>query len=154
RAAARAPPNARRRGPTDRVRAWTHGAGNRCRVHRALSRHHDACVALRGRASDAKRRLAAARRPGPGRPRRQTGRNAAKPLDEAEHGGIPPARRRPVMIAADADLDALFKRLHLANARRMWRTLVERAERETWSYHDFLTLLATEEIAHRQQTRL
>jgi DNA replication protein DnaC len=31
---------------------------------------------------------------------------------------------------------------------------VQRAERESWSYHDFLTLLVTEEIAHRQQTRL
>ncbi len=52
------------------------------------------------------------------------------------------------------DLDALFKRLHLANARRVWRDLVQRAEREAWSYRDFLTLLAAEEIAHRQQTRL
>ena len=58
------------------------------------------------------------------------------------------------MIAGDADLDALFKRLHLANARRVWRDLVQRAEREAWAYRDFLTLLATEEIAHRQQTRL
>jgi DNA replication protein DnaC len=58
------------------------------------------------------------------------------------------------MIAADTDLDALFKRLHLANARRVWRGLLDRAERERWSYRDFLTLLATEEIAHRQQTRL
>jgi DNA replication protein DnaC len=58
------------------------------------------------------------------------------------------------MIAPDQDLDALFKRLHLANARRVWRDLVQRAERETWSYHDFLSLLVTEEIAHRQQTRL
>jgi DNA replication protein DnaC len=58
------------------------------------------------------------------------------------------------MIAADADLDVLFKRLHLANARRVWRGLIDRAERERWSYRDFLTLLATEEIAHRQQTRL
>ena len=58
------------------------------------------------------------------------------------------------MIAPDQDLDALFKRLHLANARRVWRDLVQRAEREAWSYHDFLTLLVTEEIAHRQQTRL
>jgi hypothetical protein len=41
------------------------------------------------------------------------------------------------------DLDALFKRLHLANARRVWRGLIDR-----------LTLLTTEEIAHRQQTRL
>jgi DNA replication protein DnaC len=58
------------------------------------------------------------------------------------------------MIADTTDLDALFKRLHLANARRVWRDLVERAEREAWAYRDFLTLLATEEIAHRQQTRL
>jgi DNA replication protein DnaC len=58
------------------------------------------------------------------------------------------------MIADHTDLDALFKRLHLANARRVWRDLVERAEREAWAYRDFLTLLATEEIAHRQQTRL
>jgi DNA replication protein DnaC len=57
-------------------------------------------------------------------------------------------------MAPDQDLDALFKRLHLANARRVWRNLVQRAERESWSYHDFLTLLVTEEIAHRQQTRL
>jgi DNA replication protein DnaC len=58
------------------------------------------------------------------------------------------------MSAPDPDLDALFKRLHLANARRVWRDLVQRAERETWSYRDFLTLLVAEEIAHRQQTRL
>jgi DNA replication protein DnaC len=58
------------------------------------------------------------------------------------------------MIADETDLDALFKRLHLANARRVWRELVVRAERESWAYRDFLALLATEEIAHRQQTRL
>ena len=58
------------------------------------------------------------------------------------------------MIPPAADLDALFKRLHLANARRVWRDLVQRAERETWPYRDFLTLLVAEEIAHRQQTRL
>ena len=58
------------------------------------------------------------------------------------------------MIAGETDLDGLFKRLHLANARRVWRDLVQRAERESWAYRDFLTLLATEEIANRQQTRL
>jgi DNA replication protein DnaC len=58
------------------------------------------------------------------------------------------------MMTDDPDLDALFKRLHLANARRVWRDFVHRAEQESWSYRDFLTLLATEEIAHRQQTRL
>ncbi len=58
------------------------------------------------------------------------------------------------MTVADTDLDALFKRLHLANARRVWRDLIQRAERETWAYADFLTLLVREEIAHRQQTRI
>jgi DNA replication protein DnaC len=58
------------------------------------------------------------------------------------------------MMPPDHDLDALFKRLHLANARRVWRDLVQRAEREAWSYRNFLTLLVAEEIAHRQQTRL
>jgi hypothetical protein len=36
---------------------------------------------------------------------------------------------------------------NLANARRVWRNRVQRAEHEPWSYHDFLTLLVTEEIA-------
>jgi hypothetical protein len=31
------------------------------------------------------------------------------------------------MIATETDLDALFKRLHLANARRVWRGLLDRA---------------------------
>ena len=58
------------------------------------------------------------------------------------------------MKIPDLDLDSCFKRLHLANARRVWRDLVVRAEREDWSCRDFLALLLAEEIAHRQQTRL
>ena len=58
------------------------------------------------------------------------------------------------MMVADQELDALLKRLHLANTRRAWRELARRAEQEDWTYHDFLALLVTEEIAHRQQTRL
>jgi DNA replication protein DnaC len=54
----------------------------------------------------------------------------------------------------DIDLDALFKRLHLANSRRVWRDLVVRAESERWTYRDFLSVLAAEEVAHRQQTRV
>jgi DNA replication protein DnaC len=54
----------------------------------------------------------------------------------------------------DAHLDALLKRLHLANTRRACCDLVQRAEREEWSYRDFLALLVTEEIAQRQQTRI
>src|SRR5437870_12379003 len=55
---------------------------------------------------------------------------------------------------ADVQLDALLKRLSLANTRRAWRELVRRAEQDEWSYHDFLALLVSEEIAHRQQTRV
>lgn len=58
------------------------------------------------------------------------------------------------MISRPDDLDGLFKRLSLANARRVWRDLVQRAEQERWSYQDVLTMLVVEEIAHRQQTRL
>ena len=58
------------------------------------------------------------------------------------------------MKISELDLDASLKRLHLANARRMWRDLTVRAEREDWSCRDFLALLIAEEIAHRQQTRL
>ena len=58
------------------------------------------------------------------------------------------------MSPSDDELDALLKRLHLANARRVWRQLVQRAEKEDWSYRDFLALIAVEEIAQRQQTRL
>ncbi|MBX3191477.1 MAG: IS21-like element helper ATPase IstB [Labilithrix sp.] len=52
------------------------------------------------------------------------------------------------------DLDPLLKRLHLANARRVWRDLVQRAEKEEWSYEDFFRTLVTEEVAHRRGTRL
>jgi DNA replication protein DnaC len=58
------------------------------------------------------------------------------------------------MTLDDQNLDALIKRLHLANARRVWRDLTRRAEQEDWSYRDFLMLLVSEEVAHRQQTRL
>jgi DNA replication protein DnaC len=58
------------------------------------------------------------------------------------------------MTPAGGELDALLKRLNLANTRRIWPQLVERAEKEEWSYRDFLGLLVAEEIAHRQQTRL
>src|SRR5439155_26393694 len=62
--------------------------------------------------------------------------------------------RRALMMVSDQELDALLKRLHLANTRRVWRELARRAAQEEWTYHDFLALLVTEEIAHRQQMRL
>jgi DNA replication protein DnaC len=58
------------------------------------------------------------------------------------------------MTLSDQALDALLKRLHLANTRRAWRELSRRAEQEEWSYRDFLALVVSEEIAQRQQTRL
>jgi len=60
----------------------------------------------------------------------------------------------PTAIDAAIDLDRLLKRLHLANARRVWRDLLSRAEQEEWTYEHFLMILVTEEIAQRQQTRL
>jgi len=52
------------------------------------------------------------------------------------------------------ELDGLLKRLHLANARRLWNEIVRRAEEERWSYETFLRTLVEEEIAHRKGTRL
>jgi DNA replication protein DnaC len=75
------------------------------------------------------------------------GRSAAQSLDADEHGAI-------LASAREVDLDALLKRLHLANARRVWRDLVQRAEAAQWGYRDFLALLVAEEVAHRRQTRV
>jgi len=50
---------------------------------------------------------------------------------------------------SDSELDAILKRLHLANARRVWRDLVVRAEKEEWAYRDFLSVLVAEEVAQR-----
>jgi DNA replication protein DnaC len=66
---------------------------------------------------------------------------------------LSPPRRVPVPMP-DLDLDRLLKRLHLANTRRVWRDLLGRAEQEEWTYEHFLTVLVSEEIAQRQQTRL
>ncbi len=52
------------------------------------------------------------------------------------------------------DLDVLLKRLHLANARHVWRDLILRAEKEQWSHDQLLHTLFAEEVAHRRGTRL
>ena len=52
------------------------------------------------------------------------------------------------------DLDVFLKRLHLANARRIWQDLVQRAEKEQWSHRQLLYTLLEEEVAHRRGTRL
>ena len=55
---------------------------------------------------------------------------------------------------SEIPVEALLKRLHLANARRIYRDLIARAEQEQWSFLDFLAVLMAEEVAHRQQTRI
>lgn len=58
------------------------------------------------------------------------------------------------MNLTDTDLDGLLKRLTLANTRRIWPELVQRAEAEEWSYRQFLETLMGEEVSQRQRTRL
>lgn len=57
-------------------------------------------------------------------------------------------------LESTADLDSMLKRLHLANARRAWRDMVDRAEKEDWAYDHLLHVLFSEEVAHRRGTRL
>jgi hypothetical protein len=45
------------------------------------------------------------------------------------------------MTLWDHDLYALLERQNLANRRRVWRELVQTAQRHVWSYGDFLALL-------------
>jgi DNA replication protein DnaC len=55
---------------------------------------------------------------------------------------------------SEGQLEALFRRLNLAHTRRVYKEVADHAERESWSYRDFLALLLAEEVAHRKQTRL
>jgi DNA replication protein DnaC len=55
---------------------------------------------------------------------------------------------------AEGQLEPLFRRLNLAHTRRIYQEVADRAEKENWSYRDFLALLLAEEVAHRKQTRL
>jgi len=55
---------------------------------------------------------------------------------------------------SEGQLEPLFQRLNLAHTRRIYQDLADRAEKENWSYRDFLALLLAEEVAHRKQTRL
>ncbi len=52
------------------------------------------------------------------------------------------------------ELAAPLKRLHLANAGRAYPVLIERVEREDWSFREFLLALAREEVAQLPETRL
>ena len=51
-------------------------------------------------------------------------------------------------------VETLCKRLHLANAPRVYRDVATRAEKEQWPYRDYFAVLLDEEVAHRQDTRL
>jgi DNA replication protein DnaC len=55
---------------------------------------------------------------------------------------------------SEGQLEPLLRRLNLANTRRIYQDVVDRAEKENWSYRDFLAFLLAEEVAHRRQTRL
>jgi DNA replication protein DnaC len=55
---------------------------------------------------------------------------------------------------SEVEFEALFRRLHLAHMRRMHQEVALQAEKESWSYRDFLALLLAEEVAGRKQTRL
>src|SRR5215472_13481898 len=55
---------------------------------------------------------------------------------------------------SDGQLEPLFRRLNLAHMRRIYQEVASRAEKENWSYRDFLALLLAEEVARRKQTRL
>lgn len=55
---------------------------------------------------------------------------------------------------SDGQLEPLFRRLNLAHTRRIYQEVADRAEKENWTYRDFLALLLAEEVAHRKQTRL
>jgi DNA replication protein DnaC len=55
---------------------------------------------------------------------------------------------------SEGQLEPLFRRLNLANTPRIYQQVAEQAEKESWSYRDFLAFLLAEEVAHRKQTRL
>jgi DNA replication protein DnaC len=60
----------------------------------------------------------------------------------------------PVPKLSEGQLEPLFRRLNLAHSRRIYQEVADRAEKENWTYRDFLAFLLAEEVAHRKQTRL
>ncbi len=68
-----------------------------------------------------------------------------------------PSKPMPVLAIpklSEGQLEPLFRRLNLAHTRRIYQEVADRAEKENWTYRDFLALLLAEEVAHRKQTRL
>jgi DNA replication protein DnaC len=70
----------------------------------------------------------------------------------ASHANLGSISNQPQL--AEGQLEPLFRRLNLAHTRRIYQDVADRAEKENWSYRDFLALLLAEEVAHRKQTRL
>jgi DNA replication protein DnaC len=65
-----------------------------------------------------------------------------------------PAPKVNLPKLSEGQLDPLFRRLNLAHTRRIYQEVAVRAEKENWTYRDFLAVLLAEEVAHRKQTRL
>jgi len=61
---------------------------------------------------------------------------------------------RQSLALSEGQLEVHFRRLNLAHTRRIYKQVADRAEKESWSYRDFLALLLAEEVARRKQTRL
>ena len=52
------------------------------------------------------------------------------------------------------DLEQMLRRLHLPTVRRLHAPLSEQAEKESWTFREYLEQLFSEEIAHRAETRI
>jgi len=65
-----------------------------------------------------------------------------------------PMPEQAIPKLSEGQLEPLFRRLNLAHTRRIYQEVADRAEKENWTYRDFLALLLAEEVAHRKQTRL
>jgi len=65
-----------------------------------------------------------------------------------------PSHQAKIPKLTAGEIEALLRRLNLARTRHIYAEVADRAEKEEWSYRDFLAFLLAEEVAHRQQTRL
>jgi len=52
------------------------------------------------------------------------------------------------------NLEDALRRLHLPTIRRLHATLAEEAEKDGWTFREYLEHLVSEEIAHRSETRV
>jgi len=52
------------------------------------------------------------------------------------------------------NLEDALRRLHLPTIRRLYATLAEEAEKDSWTFREYLEHLVSEEVAHRAETRI